>query len=187
MLLWKKFALLLPWKRRARELSLDEELRSHMELAATDALAEGATPEEAKFAARRDLGSRLRIREDAQGVWGFAALDQFFQDIRFEMRQLKRKPGFTAVAILTLALGAGANALMFTVIDSVLLRPLPFPDSHQLVYIDSIQPDGATVPHRCRIFWISEPRADHSRAWPRMKTRVFRCDCRAANPSIAPG
>jgi putative ABC transport system permease protein len=142
MLLWKKFALLLPWKRRARELSLDEELRSHMELAATDALAEGATPEEAKFAARHDLGSHLRIREDAQGAWGFAALDQFFQDIRFEMRQLKRKPGFTAVAILTLALGAGANALMFTVIDSVLLRPLPFPDSHQLVYIDSIQPDG---------------------------------------------
>ena len=142
MLLWKKLALLLPWKRRARELSLDEELRSHMELAATDALAEGATPDQAKFAARRDLGSQLSIREDARNVWGFAALDRFVQDVRFELRQLKRNPGFAAVVILTLALGAGANALMFTVIDSVLLRPLPYPDSHQLVYIDSPQPNG---------------------------------------------
>jgi putative ABC transport system permease protein len=142
MLLWKKIALLLPWKRRARELSLEEELRSHMELAATDALAAGATPDRAKFAGRRDLGSQLRIREDARNVWGFAALDHFFQDVRFEMRQLKRNPGFTAVVVLTLALGAGANALMFTIIDSVLLRPLPYPDSRQLVYIDSIQADG---------------------------------------------
>lgn len=142
MLLWKKIALLLPWRRRARELSLEEELRSHMDFAATEALAAGATPDEAKFAGRRDLGGQLRIREDAQNVWGFAALGHFVQDVRFEIRQLKRNPGFTAVVILTLALGAGANALMFTVVDSVLLRPLPYPDSHQLVDIASIQADG---------------------------------------------
>ena len=70
-------------------------------------------------------------------------MQSVFQDIRFEFRQLMRKPGFTAVAILTLALGAGANALMFTVIDSVLLRPLPYPRSRQLVNIDSIQADGS--------------------------------------------
>ncbi len=142
MLLWNKIALLLPWNRRARELSLDEELRSHVELAATDALAEGATSDEAKFAGRRDLGNQLRIREDARNVWGFAAVDHFFQDVSFEIRQLKRNPGFTAVVIFTLALGAGANALMFTVIDSVLLQPLPYPDSRRLVSIESIQPDG---------------------------------------------
>ncbi|MBV9295747.1 MAG: ABC transporter permease [Acidobacteriaceae bacterium] len=143
MLLPKKISLLLPWKRRARERSLDEELRSHVELAATDALEAGATPDEAEFAGRRELGSQLRIREDARNVWGFAALDHFFQDVHFEIRQLKRNPGFTTVVILTLALGAGANALMFTVIDSVLLRPLPYPESHQLVYVDSIQADGS--------------------------------------------
>jgi putative ABC transport system permease protein len=144
MLLWKKIALLLlPWKRRARELSLDEELRTHMEFTATDALAEGATPEEARFAGLRGLGSQLRIREDTRNVWGFAAFGHLIQDVRFEIRQLKRNPGFTAVVIVTLALGAGANALMFTVIDSVLLRPLPYPESHQLVYIDSIQADGS--------------------------------------------
>lgn len=71
-------------------------------------------------------------------------MQSVFQDVRFEIRQLLRKPGFTAVAVLTLALGAGANALMFTVIDSVLLRSLPYPDSHQLVYIQSVQPDGNT-------------------------------------------
>ncbi len=69
-------------------------------------------------------------------------MQSIFQDIRLEIRQLMRNPGFTAVAILTLALGAGANALMFTIIDSVLLRPLPYPDSHQLVSIDAIHSDG---------------------------------------------
>lgn len=142
MLLWNKIALLLPWNRRARELSLDEELRSHVELAATDALMEGATPDEATFAARRDLGSRLRVQEDARGVWGFAAWEHFFRDLRFEIRQLRRKPGFTAVAILTLAFGAGANALMFTVIDSVILRPLPYPASDQLVFLDTTYTNG---------------------------------------------
>ena len=143
MLLWKKLALLLPWNRRARELSLDEELRSHMELAATDALAEGATPDEARFAAQRDLGSQLRVQEDARSVWSFRVLEQFFRDLRFEIRQLRRKPAFTAVAIVTLAFGAGANALMFTVIDSVLLRPLPYPGSQQLVFLDTTYTNGS--------------------------------------------
>jgi putative ABC transport system permease protein len=66
-------------------------------------------------------------------------MHSLFQDVRFEFRQLIRKPGFTVVAVLTLALGAGANALMFTVIDSVLLRPLPYPDSRRLVAITSVQ------------------------------------------------
>src|SRR6185312_4537110 len=142
MLFSKKLALLLPWKRRDRELSLEEELRSHVELAAADALKEGAAPDEAVLAGRRDLGNTLLIQEDARTIWGFAAWDHFVQDLRFGVRQCKRQPGFTAVAILTFALGAGANALMFSVVDSVLLRPLPYPDAHRLVSLDSIDAKG---------------------------------------------
>jgi putative ABC transport system permease protein len=141
-LLSKKLALLLPWKRRAREVSLDEELRSHLELAAADALREGAALDEAASAGRRDLGNRLLIQENARAVWGFAGWDHFLQDLRFGARQFKRQPEFTVVAILTLPFGAGENALMFTVFDSVLLRPLPYPDAHQLVSLDSIDGKG---------------------------------------------
>lgn len=135
MLFWTKIALLLPWKRRARELSLDEELRSHAELATTDALAAGATPDEAKFAGRRDLGSTLRIREEAQNVWAFAALDRFRQDVRFQLRQLKRNPAFTAVVVLTLALGIGATAAVFSVVQGVVLAPLPYKEPERLVLV----------------------------------------------------
>ncbi|HEY6989764.1 MAG TPA: ABC transporter permease [Bryobacteraceae bacterium] len=139
----KRLVLLLPCKRRARELSLEEELRSHVELAAADALKEGVAPDEAMLAGRRDLGNTLLIQEDARTTWGFAPWDHFLQDLRFGVRQCKRQPGFAAVAILTFALGAGANALMFTVVDSVLLRPLPYPDAHQLVSLGSIDAKGS--------------------------------------------
>lgn len=147
MLLLKKLALLLPWNRKAREASLEEELRSHMELAAQDALIDGATPEEARAAARRDLGSKLRAQEDARNVWGFHRLEQFQRDCMYSIRSLRHSPSFTLVAILSLALGIGSATAIFSLVNTVLLKPLGYRQPNQLVNIrEIVAPLSSTYP-----------------------------------------
>lgn len=124
------------------EGDLDDELRDYLDREIDKQIAAGLEPEEAKRAAILSLDGTERLKEECRDARGIRWLDDTLSDLRFAIRSLRRSPGFAVVAILTLALGAGANALMFTVIDSVLLRPLPYPDSSQLVSIDSVHADN---------------------------------------------
>ncbi len=123
----------LPWYRRhAREAELQRELADHLELEAQEQRAAGLSPEDAAHAAHRALGNPLQIEEDVRAAWGFQWLETPIRDVRYGLRQLRRSPGFTAVAVLTLALGIGANTAIFTLIEGIMLRTLPVPEPAEL-------------------------------------------------------
>jgi putative ABC transport system permease protein len=114
---------------------LDRELDTHLELAAEEALDAGLAPNEAVDAARRALGSRTLIREDVRRLSPWAALDDAWQDARYGLRMLRRHSGFAIAAALTLSLGIGATTAVVSLVNSVLLRPLPYPDAERLVMV----------------------------------------------------
>jgi predicted permease len=118
---------------------MDQELRSemqqHIELLTADLLNQGKSPEEARLIALRRFGNARSLREESRQSWGFPSFESFLQDLRFGTRLLARSPGFTAVAVLTLALGIGANTAVFSSVNALMLRKLPFPEPESLVSI----------------------------------------------------
>lgn len=125
---WKRL-----WRRQQMEEQLDKELRFHVEQHAADLMAQGLGRGEAWRQAKLELGGPERVKEDCRDARGTRWLEDLWQDFRYAIRTMRQKLGFTAVTLGTLGLGIGATTIMFTLIDGVLLKPLPYRQPDRLV------------------------------------------------------
>ncbi|MBZ5496592.1 MAG: ABC transporter permease [Acidobacteriia bacterium] len=121
------------FRRDRLDRELEEEMRFHLEMQAEENRQNGMDADEARYAARREFGNVALLKEAGWEMWGWASVERFLQDVRYAARMLRRNPGFAMVAVLTLSLGIGVNTSIFSFVDRLLLRPLPFPESARLV------------------------------------------------------
>jgi hypothetical protein len=149
------------FRKEARETQLDKELRFHMEARAAHLVESGCSLEEATRRAGLEFGGVEGVKQQCREARKVHLAETVFQDILYGLRLMRRSPGFTLVAILTLALGIGANTAIFSVIDCVLLRPLPFPDSLQLVrvYTYNGERDGMDTTFATFLDWRAQNRS----------------------------
>lgn len=137
--------------RRRFEDEMADEMRFHLDAFVDDLVASGVAPEDAARRARLEFGNVDNARADCRQARGLRALDQLAQDVRYAGRVLRRSPGFTATAVATLGICLGANLTIFALVDAVLVRPLPFPDSSRLVSIYNTYPGAQVFNDGCSV------------------------------------
>ena len=154
------------FRRRRAEQELELELRAYLEALAAEKVRAGLAPKAAWREARLELGGMDQVKEQVRDVRGGVGLERFAADLRYSWRLLRRSPGFAAVTIVTLALGIGANTALFSVVEALLLRPLPYRDADRLVYISEVTPGApvARVPSPDFALW-----RDHGRLFERIE------------------
>lgn len=141
----------MTWRRKRKDEELKAEIQNHLDEAIRDRIARGEAPDEARANASRDFGNVGLVKEVTREMWGWAALERLWQDLRFGMRMLWKNKGFTAVAVLSLTLGIGANTAIFSLMDAALLRWLPVAQPEQLYFINNVGPRGGgnAPPYPC--------------------------------------
>jgi len=128
-------------RRKRRNEELREEMQAHLLLAEREAIASGQTEKEARYSACREFGNLAVAEEVTRDMWGWRWAADFLQDVRYTFRSFRQRPGFVAVALLTLALGIGATTVMFSLVSGVLLKPLPYPQPNRLVAVNGYSED----------------------------------------------
>jgi putative ABC transport system permease protein len=142
MAIWKRFTDRITGR---ADRDLERELRAHLDLEAAEQQEHGAPPEQARYAARRAFGNRTAIEDDVRAAWGWGLHERLAQDFRYALRTIRKSPGFSAVAILSLALGIGANTAIFTFVNAALLKPLPYPHADRIVTFVERPPQSNTT------------------------------------------
>jgi putative ABC transport system permease protein len=159
------FRLRSLFRRNAAETELDDELRFHFERQVQKYESSGLGREEALRRARLEFGGMDQVKEECREARGVHFMEELFQDVRYGLRMLRKSPGFTAVALLTLALGIGANTAIFSVVYGVLLRPLPYQDSDRVIVLNETTPKVGLVS-------VSYPNFLDWRSWNHVFSRM---------------
>src|ERR1700678_854994 len=127
-------------RRRRMLKDLDQDIRDHIAIETQENIERGMSPEAARTCALRKFGNVTRVKEETREMWSFTWFEQFWADVCFGIRALWKHPGFAIVAVLTLALGIGANTAIFSVVEGVILAPLPYPQPDRLVMVLQSRP-----------------------------------------------
>ena len=160
------------FSRRQLYSELSDEIQAHLDEKVEELLADGMSREDAIHAARREFGNVQLIEENSREVWGWPSVEGILLDIHQGVRALSHSPVFTAVALLTIAIGIGANAAVFSVVNSVLLKPLSYPHAEQLVALHQRGPHGGRA-HRVAATISHDTVGDSHRTARVMNLRLF--------------